>query len=76
MKALLQFNLDDTDDAMAHYRSIKSLDMALFIWEMSGKIRTIVDTSEDGKWIDADLILNAWNDMSEQYDINIHKLVQ
>ena len=76
MKARLVFNLDDSDDAMAHLRCVKSLDMALALWEVSGKIREIVDTSEDGKYIDADLIWNAWNEAMEQYDINLHKLVQ
>jgi hypothetical protein len=76
MKATLTFNLDDSDDAMAHLRCVKSLDMALALWEVSGKIREIVDTSEDGKYIDADLIWNAWNEAMEQYDINLHKLVQ
>lgn len=61
---------------MAHLRCVKSLDMALVLWEMSGKIREIVDTSEDGKYIDADLIWNAWNEAMEHYDINLHKLVQ
>jgi hypothetical protein len=76
MKAQLVFNLDDPDDAMAHLRCVKSLDMALVLWEMSGKIRSIVDTSEDGKYIDADLIWDAWNEAMENYDINLHKLVQ
>lgn len=76
MKAQLVFNLDDSDDAMAHLRCVKSLDMALALWQMAGKIREIVDTSEDGKYIDADLIWNAWNEAMEQYDINLHKLVQ
>jgi hypothetical protein len=50
--------------------------MALALWEMSGKIRSIVDTSEDGKYIDSDLIWDAWNEAMENYDINLHKLVQ
>jgi DNA-binding ferritin-like protein len=33
MKAILEFNLDDPDDAMAHLRCVKSLDMALVLWD-------------------------------------------
>lgn len=33
-KAILEYNLDDHDDAMAHMRAVKSLDMALVLWEM------------------------------------------
>lgn len=76
MKAQLNFNLDNPDDAMAHLRCVKSLDMALALWEMAGKIRNIVDSSEDGKWIDADLIWDSWNEIMEEHNINLDKLVQ
>ena len=33
--ATLTYNLDDADDAMAHLRAVKSLDMALVLWEMA-----------------------------------------
>lgn len=34
MKAILEFNLDDKDDEMAHKRCVKSKDMAMAIWEI------------------------------------------
>jgi hypothetical protein len=34
MKAILEFDLDDHDDKMAHLRCVKSLDLALFIWDI------------------------------------------
>ncbi len=34
-KAILEYNLDDVDDSMAHLRAVKSLDMALVLWEMA-----------------------------------------
>ena len=34
-KAILEYNLDDADDEMAHLRAIKSLDMALVLWELA-----------------------------------------
>lgn len=33
--ATLTYNLDDVDDAMAHLRAVKSLDMALVLWELA-----------------------------------------
>lgn len=33
-KAILEFDLNDSDDSMAHLRAVKSLDMALVLWEM------------------------------------------
>lgn len=34
-KATLEYDLNDPDDIMAHLRAVKSLDMALVLWEMS-----------------------------------------
>ena len=33
-KATLEFDLNDSDDQMAHLRAVKSLDMALALWEI------------------------------------------
>lgn len=35
MKAILEFDLNDPDDKMAHYRCIKSLEMALVIFQVA-----------------------------------------
>jgi len=39
MKAILEFNLDDNDDQMAHLRAIKATDMAVVLWEMDEYLR-------------------------------------
>ena len=75
MKATLTFDLSDSDDALEHYRCIKSIDMALFIWDFANKLRNLVDTSEDGKHIDEAYIWEAWNDLKESHDINIDRLI-
>lgn len=75
MEATLRFNLDDPDDNMAHQRCVKALDMALALWDFSGKLRAIVDTSEDGKWIDEDVVWGAWNEIMERYNINLNQII-
>ena len=75
MRATLTFNLVDPDDCMAHMRCVKSLDMALAMWEFSVKLRSIVNTSEDGKWIDEDLVWKAWSETLEDHNINLDKLI-
>lgn len=75
MTATLRFNLNDQDDCMAHMRCVKSLDMALALWDFSGKLRMIVDTSEDGKWIDEDVVWKAWNEILEERGINLNQLI-
>lgn len=75
MKALLRFDLDDSDDVMAHNRCVKALDMALAMWAFSGRLRRIVDESEDGKYIDEDLVSKAWEQSLEEYEINLNTLI-
>lgn len=75
MKAILKFNLDDSDDVMAHTRCVKSLDMALAMWAFSNRLRKIVDESEDGKYIDEDLVSKAWEQSLEEYEINLNTLI-
>jgi hypothetical protein len=75
MKATLTFNLDNPDDALEHFRCIKSIDMALFIWDFANKLRELTDTSEDGKHIDEAHIWEKWDDLSKTYDINLDKLI-
>lgn len=75
MRATLLFDLDEQEDRMSHLRCIKSLDMALAMWTFSGKFRNIVDTSEDGKYIDEDLVWKAWDESLTEFDINLDNLV-
>lgn len=35
MKAILEYNMDDVDDERAHLRAVKSLDLALVLWELA-----------------------------------------
>ena len=47
MKAVLEFNLDDEDDAMAHLRCVKSLDMMATLWEMDQHLRSLTKYATD-----------------------------
>jgi hypothetical protein len=75
MRATLLFDLDEQEDRMSHLRAIKGLDMALAMWNFAGKLRHIVDASEDGKYIDEDLVWKAWQECLEEYDINFDRLL-
>jgi len=75
MKACLQFNLDNEDDRLAHLRCVKSLDMALAMWTFSGRLRSIVDTSENGKYIDEKDVWDAWEEVMVAYGIDLNELV-
>ena len=38
-KAILEFDLNDHDDKMAHKRAVKSTDLALALWEIEMNLR-------------------------------------
>lgn len=46
MKATLEFNLDDQDEIMAHLRCVKSLDMALVLWEITYNMKRTFERKE------------------------------
>lgn len=70
MKATISFDLDDAQDAMAHYRCVKALDMALAIWEFSGRLRRLVD---EEKGVDA--FWEEWEDTLQEYGIKMDDLL-
>jgi hypothetical protein len=39
MKAILEFDLNDSDDIQAHLRCVKALDLVLFIFKIEGELR-------------------------------------
>ena len=40
MKATLKFDLNEQDDVLAHKRCVKSLDMAIALWEVDQYLRS------------------------------------
>ena len=48
-KAILEYNLDDSDDRMAHFRAIKSTDLALVIWEFEYNLRKRIERELESK---------------------------
>lgn len=72
MKATLTFDLDDAQDAMAHFRCVKALDMALAMWEFSGRLRNIVEEGDGDK---GDALWDAWNETMEEYGIKMDEII-
>lgn len=75
MKAVIKFNLDDPEDEIKYKRVNKSLDMALFIWDLSNLKRNYKNRDmTDAEGILFDDIFNDIGDLFEKYDINIDEL--
>ena len=48
-EAILKYDLNDADDAMAHMRAVKSLDMALALWDITHNTKKSIEWSLEGK---------------------------
>lgn len=48
-KAILEFDLNDYDDKMAHKRAVKSTDLALALWEIEMNLRKRLERELEAK---------------------------
>ena len=78
MKAILEFNLDEPEDRMAHLRAVQSTELALVIWESFNGYRKLVkhsDVSDDyAKGVED--MLKMINESCEENGIIIDKLIE
>lgn len=72
----MKFDLNDIDEQDAHFRCIKSLDMALALFEIIEKISCTLDTSEDGQTINGVKLQQDIQDIFAENDINLDKLIR
>ena len=75
MKARIYFNLEDPVDEMAHFRCLKSLDMALALFDIMHLMHNALDTSENGKTIDGIDFEKHLNAIYETYGIDLDRLI-
>ena len=81
MKAILEFNLDDHDDRLAHMRCVKALDMSLALWEIKYNLKrklenSFLDEEKDDMYFKAlDTIFDKICDEINDRGINLDDLV-
>lgn len=46
MKAILEFDLNEQEDIVAHKRATKALDMAIVLWDIDHYLRTQIKYNE------------------------------
>jgi hypothetical protein len=78
-KAILEFDLNDSDDAMAHLRAVKSQDMALVLWEMAYNVKKRIQSQAETENLDSyDAIEKVfekfWEEMGS-HGINLDDLI-
>lgn len=79
MKAILEYDLDDVDDKMAHLRAVKSLDMACCLFEILRNTKKGLEWELENKEIDSyetlELIFNKIWEVVDDHNIKIDELV-
>ena len=63
MESNIKFDLEDSDDAMAHLRCIKSLELVLVIWDMDQWLRN--EVKHHGKEGYQEVRDHLWSIMNE-----------
>lgn len=78
-KAILEYDLNDPDDLMAHTRAVKGLDMALALWEIAFNTKKGIEWQIESEKLDAYAVLDKiyekfWEEMTER-GLNLNNLV-
>ena len=81
MKAILEYNLDNKDEAMAHLRAIKSLDMACVLFEIQKNLkrnmeRTLETTVDIDAFEAVNLTFSRIYDLMADNNINLDELIE
>jgi hypothetical protein len=78
-KAILEFDMNDKDDRMAHLRAVKSTDMASFIFELvSNEKKSIMyqlDNRDMKDWEAVDLVFDRIHNLLQEFSIDIDELI-
>jgi cell fate (sporulation/competence/biofilm development) regulator YmcA (YheA/YmcA/DUF963 family) len=78
-KAKLKYDLNDIDDVYAHKRAIKSLDMALALWEIMHNTKKGLEWSMEGKEIDKyealEMVYEKIYEILDEHNIKMDDLI-
>ena len=78
-EAILKYDLNDTDDAIAHMRAVKSLDMALALWDITHNTKKGLEWSMEGKELDKyevlDIVYEKIYEILEEHNIKMDDLI-
>ena len=78
-KAILEFDLTDRDDCIEHKRAVKSLDMALVLWEIVHNSRREIEADVERKdcsvWDVVDICFERIHDLLKEHNVNVDELI-
>jgi hypothetical protein len=78
-KGILEFDLSDQDEVIAHKRAVKSFDMAMALWEITHNTKKSLEWSLENKDIDKyetlELVFNKIYEILNENNINTEEFI-
>lgn len=78
-EGILKFDLNNPDDIIAHKRAVKSLDMAMALWEITHNTKKSLEWSLEGKDLDKyevlELVYEKIYEILNDNNINTDELI-
>ena len=78
-KAKIEYDLNDLDDRIAHFRAVKSLDMALALWEITHNTKKGLEWAIEGKDIDKyevlEMVFEKIYEILNEHNINTDEII-
>jgi hypothetical protein len=78
-KAKIEFDLNDPDDRMAHLRAVKSLDMAMALWDITHNTKKSLEWSLENKDIDKyevlEMVFDKIYEILDEHNVRTGELI-
>jgi len=78
-KGILEYDLNEPGDIMAHKRATKALDLALALWDITHNTKKSLEWSFEGKEIDKydalDMVYEKIYEILEEHNIKLDDLI-
>jgi hypothetical protein len=78
-KAILEYDLNDSDDRLDHMRAVKSFDLALSLWQIVYNTRKGIENELEFKDMTnyelLDKVYGEMRDILDRHNINIDELI-
>jgi hypothetical protein len=79
-EAILKFDLNDPDDRIEHLRCIKSLDLALALWEITSNTKKGLGYSMENKQMDQyetlTFVFDRIHEIINEHNIDLDELIR
>jgi len=79
-KATIEYDLNDLDDKYAHKRAVKSLDLALALWDITHNTKKGLEWSMEGKEMDKydalEMVFDKIHEIISEHNIDLDDLIE